>query len=152
MPGPGPALAFLAACGCLATGCVRRTITISTEPAGAMVWLNDREIGRSPVDVDFEYYGTYDVRLEQEGYEPQMTSGDAKAPWWDTVGLDLVAEVLPFPLHSRVEWHYVLELVNDDPEALTRRARDLRDRISEAVVPPEEAPPPAPPTDDRSSP
>jgi hypothetical protein len=43
-------------------------------------------------------------------------------------------------------------LVNDDPEALTRRARDLRDRISEAVVPPEEAPPPAPPTDDRSSP
>jgi hypothetical protein len=134
---PGPALALLAACGCLTTGCVRRTITISTEPPGAMVWLNDREIGRSPVDVDFDYYGTYDVRLEQEGYEPRMTSGAAEAPWWDTVGLDLVAEVLPFRLHSRVEWHYDLEPVNDDPEALTERARTLRAQVAEAEAQPE---------------
>ncbi|MHC4786437.1 MAG: PEGA domain-containing protein [Planctomycetota bacterium] len=152
MPGPGPALALLAACGCLATGCVRRTITISTDPPGAMVWLNDREIGRSPVDVDFDYYGTYDVRLEQEGYEPQMTSGDAKSPWWDTVGLDLVAEVLPFRLHSRVGWHYVLEPINDDPEALTQRARDLRAQVSEAEVPAQQAPPPTTDNDDPSGP
>jgi hypothetical protein len=120
----GPTLALLA-CGCLATGCVRRTITISTDPPGAMVWLNDREIGRSPVDVDFDYYGTYDVRLEREGYEPQMTSGDAKAPLWDMVGLDLVAELLPFDLHSRVEWHYALEPGKKDREALIERARTL---------------------------
>jgi hypothetical protein len=137
----GAALA-LAACGCLATGCVRRTITISTDPPGAMVWLNDREVGRSPVDVDFDYYGTYDVRLEREGYEPLMTSGDAKAPLWDTVGLDLVAEVLPFPLHSRVEWHYVLEPGHDDPEALAGRARTLRSQVAGAEAPTEQAPPP----------
>jgi hypothetical protein len=147
---PGPALALLASWGVLATGCVRRTITISTDPSGAMVWLNDREVGRSPVDVDFDFYGTYDVRLERAGYEPQMTSGDAKSPWWDTVGLDLVAEVLPFRFHSRVEWHYALEPIDDDPEALTRRARDLRSQVPEAQTPTEQVPPP--PANDEAGP
>ena len=74
------------------SGCVRRTITITTEPEGTLVWLNDREVGRTPVEVDFKYYGTYDVRLEHRGYEPMMTSGRADPPWWDHVGLDLIAE------------------------------------------------------------
>ncbi|MHC4100923.1 MAG: hypothetical protein ACYSW1_08620 [Planctomycetota bacterium] len=130
----GPTLALLATSASLATGCVRRTITI-----------------RSPIDVDFDYYGTYDVRLEREGYEPQMTSGDAKAPWWDTVVLDLVAEVLPFDFHSRVEWHYALEPIDDDPEALAQRARELRSQVSEAEAPAEPIPPPAP-ADDGSRP
>jgi len=138
---PRPVLALLAAGGCLATGCVRRTITITTDPSGAMVWLNDREVGRSPLDVDFDFYGTYDVRLEREGYEPQMTSGDAKSPWWDMVVLDLVAEMLPFDFHSRVEWHYSLEPLDDDPEALTRRARELRSKVAEPEPQADEAPP-----------
>jgi hypothetical protein len=140
---PRPVLVLLAAGGCLTTGCVRRTITITTDPPGTMVWLNDREVGRSPIDVDFDFYGTYDVRLEREGYEPQMTSGDAEAPWWDMVVLDLVAELMPFPVHSRVEWHYALEPLDDDPEALTRRARELRSKVAEPEPPVDEAPPPS---------
>jgi hypothetical protein len=147
---PRPALVLLAGCGCLATGCVRRTITITTDPSGAMVWLNDREVGRSPLDVDFDFYGTYDVRLEREGYEPQMTSGDAKGPWWDMAGLDLVAELMPFPIHSRVEWHYALEPIDDDPEALTRRARELRSKVAEPEPHADEGPPP--PDDDGTTP
>jgi hypothetical protein len=142
----------LAASAALTTGCIRRTISISTDPAGSMVWLNDREVGRSPIDVDFDYYGTYDVRVEQEGYEPLMTTGKAKAPLWDTVGLDLISELMPFTLHSRVEWHYALEPVKDDPEALVDRARDLRSHLSPAEAPDEPAPPPAETTEDAASP
>lgn len=109
-----------------AAGCVRRTISITTEPAGAIVWLNDREIGRTPVDVEFAFYGVYDVRLERQGYEPLLTSGDARAPWWETAGLDLVAELAPAALHSRVHWHYVLRPADDDPADLLERARELR--------------------------
>ncbi len=90
----GMVLAALAA----ACGCVRRTITITTEPPGTLVWLNDREVGRTPVQVDFKHYGTYDVRLEHRGYEPMMTSGRANPPWWDHVGLDLFAELTPADL------------------------------------------------------
>ena len=53
-----PLVACGVACLCL-TGCVRRTISISSEPAGALCWLNGREIGRTPLSVDFIYYGDY---------------------------------------------------------------------------------------------
>ena len=107
-------------------GCIRRTLAITTEPSGALLWLNDREVGRTPLEVDFDHYGTYDVRLERDGYEPMMTSGKARAPWWDTVGLDLIAEAVPGTLTSRVEWHYVMKPIDDDRERLIERARDLR--------------------------
>ncbi len=120
-----------AAAGSFATGCVRRTITITTEPPGALVWLNDREIGRSPVDIDFEHYGTYDVRLERPGYEPVMTSGTAQAPLWEFIGVDLLAELAPFRIHNHLKWHYVLVPRNDDPEPLVDRAQRLRSRIAD---------------------
>jgi len=111
-----------------AAGCVRRTLTITTEPSGALLWLNDREVGRTPVEVDFDYYGTYDVRLERDGYEPMMTSGKADAPWWDTVVLDLFAEAVPGTLKSHVRWHYVMQPVDEDRERLIDRARRLREK------------------------
>ncbi|HQI29243.1 MAG TPA: PEGA domain-containing protein, partial [Sedimentisphaerales bacterium] len=45
--------------GVLLTGCVERRLTIYTEPPGAIVTLNDQEIGVSPVTVPFNWYGDY---------------------------------------------------------------------------------------------
>ena len=47
------------------------------------------------MDVPFAWYGTYDVRLEKDGYEPLWTTGEADAPWWEYPGPDLVAEAIP---------------------------------------------------------
>lgn len=49
------------------TGCIERLITVTSQPAGALVYLNDEEVGRTPVTVPFRFYGVYDVRLEHEG-------------------------------------------------------------------------------------
>jgi hypothetical protein len=108
------------------SGCVRRTISITSTPAGALVWVNDQEIGRTPVDVDFVYYGTYDVRLVKDGYEPLLTFGDAAYPLWDLPGPDFFAELVPATIHSEIEWHYDLQPKNDDRGLLLDRARDLR--------------------------
>lgn len=110
----------------LAGGCVERTISITSDPPGALVWLNDREVGRTPVEVGFVHYGTYDVRLSKEGYEPLMTSGEAKPPLWDNVPLDFFAEFVP-GAKSRIAWHYELGPREDDPARLIERARELRD-------------------------
>ncbi len=48
------------------TGCVERTISISSEPSGALVHLNDEEVGRTPLTVPFTFYGTYSVRVTHE--------------------------------------------------------------------------------------
>ncbi len=113
----------------LCTSCVRRTISIVTEPPGALVWLNDREVGRTPIEVEFLYYGTYDVRIVKDGYEPLITSGKADAPLWDVVGIDLAAELMPLDFHSRVEWMYQLEPLTNDEAGLIQRARDLRTQL-----------------------
>jgi hypothetical protein len=121
------------------TGCVRRTLRITSEPPGALVWLNDREVGRTPVDVEFVYYGTYDVRLVLEGYEPLLTTGKVDPPLWDMIGVDFVAEVLPVQLESNASLHYELEPRDDDPVELVERAREMRGRLAPPAAAAEEA-------------
>jgi hypothetical protein len=118
-------LTIVLACTCLA-GCVRRVIDITSDPPGARVWVNDREAGRTPCSIEFTHYGRYDVRLRREGFEPVVGHGDAEAPVWDFVGCDLVSEVIPARLESRVAWHFTLIPTDQDEAALVQRARQMR--------------------------
>src|SRR5438034_9716046 len=128
-------VAFAWACLVAFSGCVRRTLRITSDPSGALVHLNGREIGRTPLEVDFVHYGTYDVVVEKDGYEPMLTSGLAEAPWWDNVPLDLGAELAPAHLRSDIAWKYVLQPRNDDPATLVDRAHELRERLASAPQP-----------------
>ncbi|MFK7959264.1 MAG: PEGA domain-containing protein [Phycisphaerales bacterium] len=119
----------VAAAGFMASGCVERTVSITSEPSGALVYLNDREIGRTPLETGFVHYGTFDVRLVREGSEPLTTVGEARAPIWDTVPLDFFAEIAPLPFTSRIEWHFDLEPVRTDSAGLLERAGGLRSRL-----------------------
>ncbi len=115
-------------------GCVRRTISVTTTPPGAIVFLNDREVGRTPCDVEFLHYGVYDLRLRLEGYEPVVGSGRANAPVWDFIGADFFAELVPAQLESRVEWHFDLEPSNRDADALRVRASEMRSQADDAFA------------------
>lgn len=113
----------------LGTGCVRRTVMVTSTPPGALVYLNDREVGRTPCEVDITYYGRYDVRLVRDGSEPVQTFADANPPLWDMAGPDLIAAVVPANLNSRREWHFDLEPVDVDPASVAARARELRETL-----------------------
>jgi len=113
---------------CCSIGCIKRTITITSEPAGAIVWLNDREIGRTPVVTDFTYYGEYDVRAELHGYQPLMTTKWLHAPSWDVPPIDLVTEVVAPDAHADLHWSFTLEPLEVDPSALIKRAETLRNQ------------------------
>ncbi len=110
----------------LCAGCVRRTIAITSTPSDALVFVNDREVGRTPCEVDFLFYGEYDVRLKHEGYESIVGSGTASAPVWDFIGADLIVEVVPLDLESRVDWHFDFIPANNDPVDLLARARQMQ--------------------------
>ena len=116
-------------------GCVERTVRITSEPSGALVHVNDREIGRTPLEFGFTYYGTYDLRVAKDGYRTFHGPGEASAPLWDYPGPDLVAEVLPVPLESRIDWHVDLEPLPDSPEDLLERAEAFRSEAGLAPAP-----------------
>jgi len=119
-------LAGLALTGCY--GQVQRTITIDSEPQGARCWLNSNEVGRTPVTVPFTWYGVYDVRLENSGYEPLITKAEVSAPYYEWIPLDLAYEtVVPGVRTDAHEFRFALKKAEPvDPDALRQRAEGLR--------------------------
>lgn len=139
------ALPLVAAIVLVLGGCVTRRIVVTSEPPGASVWVNDQQIGRTPAEVGFDYFGMYDVRLRLDGYEPITTKANASAPIYEYPPFDVVAEALPGTRETVITWHYVLkpalELQGDPREqerALIGRAKELG-----AMIPPPPAPAPA---------
>ena len=94
----------------MTVGCVERRLIIHTEPPDAVVWLNDEEIGTSPVSVGFNWYGDYKVRIEKQGYEILNTHRDLPRPAEDYFPLDFFAEVLwPGTITRDTAWTFTLE-------------------------------------------
>lgn len=92
------------------SGCVERKLTINTEPQGALVILNDEEIGTSPVTVSFEWYGDYWVRISKEGYESLNTHRPLKRPLHDIPPFDFFAQIInPNRIVDSYEWTFPLE-------------------------------------------
>lgn len=126
------------------TGCSRRTLEITSEPSGALVWVNDVELGRTPLKASFQHYGEYDVLLRKDGYEPLRTHKTAYTPLHQRPPLDLVTA--PLPIENTTSWHFTLEPSKESTlpkqqleSELTARADELRKQIE-----PPDAPTPTP--------
>lgn len=112
----------------LLAGCVERQLTIVTEPPGAMVALNDEQIGVSPVTVSFNWYGDYWVRLSKDGYQTLDTHRELKGPWYDHFPFDFVVQIAdPTRVVDTYEWTFELEPKQyPTREELIDQARALR--------------------------
>ena len=127
------------ALACALGGCQRRTITVTSEPSGALAYLNDVEVGRTPVEVEFTWFGTYAVRLEKEGYETLETSAEAQAPLHEEPVFDLIFMAIPGEDRTEIAWHFELTPETRDPEGLIERAEALRERFEPRAEPAGEA-------------
>jgi len=116
-------------------GCQQRTLRVTSDPPGAMLHLNDVEVGRTPVEVGFTWFGTYAVKLRLEGYETLETAAEAKAPLHEQPGFDLIAMMLPGEERTEIAWHFELSPERRDPDALIGRAAELRHDYSSADEP-----------------
>ena len=122
----------------LGGGCVERTLTVRTNPPGALVYLNDQEFGRTPQTRPFVWYGTYDVQVRLDGYQSVKTTSPVIAPWWQWVPFDLVAELLPARLEDHHALQYTLKPLSRqqvDPEAIVERGERLRERLESSRLP-----------------
>jgi hypothetical protein len=115
----------------IATGCVERELTINTQPQGAIVTLNDEEIGTSPVTVSFNWYGDYCVRISKEGYETLNTHKELKGPWYDSFPFDFFAQIVSAKRTvDKYEWTFTLEEKRqNDPQELIEKAQKLREQL-----------------------
>lgn len=117
------------------SGCLERTVSVTSEPPGAIVWLNNAEVGRTPVTTGFLFYGDYDLQVRKDGYEALTTHHDLSSPIYEQPPLDLVATALPVRIHTTRDIKVELQPLPDDtPEAqraLIDRASDMRRQVLE---------------------
>ena len=114
----------------LFAGCVERKLTINTQPQGALVILNDEEIGTSPVMVSFEWYGDYWVIINKEGFETLDTHRELKGPWYDHFPFDLLAMLNPKRTIDSYEWTFELApKVEAKREELIDSAEKLKEEL-----------------------
>jgi len=100
-------------------GCVERRVTITTEPAGALVYFADEEIGRTPLTVPFTWYGDRELIIRLEGYQTLRRHMVLRAPWYDIPPWDLVSQAfVPWTYRHHDRRHYDLEPLAVPPEAV----------------------------------
>ena len=126
------------AAGLAGGGCVERELQVNSDPQGALVYLNEQEVGRTPLRQDFTWYGTYDVAVRKEGYETLKTTSPVIAPWWQWIPFDFVADVLPFRLKDSHALRYTLKPTTQtavDPDRLVQRGQSMRDQLESGEKP-----------------
>jgi len=149
--------ALLTACAVLvATGCVQRRMTIRSNPPGALVYVDDYQLGTTPVSHDFVYYGTRKIRLVKDGYETLTVRQPFPVPWYEIFPLDFVTEnLIPWEIRDeRVVELAMQPAASTPPELVVSRAEQVRlaagslpPAVAQSVAPPAAVPQPraAPP-------
>lgn len=114
--------------GTTSTGCVRRRMTVVSNPPGATVYIDNQEVGVTPCSTTFTYYGTRQIRLVRDGYETLTVEQPILPPWYQIPPLDFMAEnVWPREVRDERTLAYPLRPQIIVPqEQLMRRAEQLR--------------------------
>jgi PEGA domain len=123
---------------CLQGGCVRRRMTIRSTPPGAKVYVDDVEIGTTPVSTYFNYYAARKITLIKDGYRTETNYQRILPPWYEVPPLDFFSENL-WPKELRDERILDFQLVPQEvvpQEKLLRRAENLRLNARQGILSP----------------
>lgn len=116
----------------LQTGCVHRRVTINSNPVGALVRIDGKDIGYTPASIDYTWYGTREVQLLKDGYETQTQFIKIGTPWYQRFPLDFISDNF-LGTHVRDHRRFDLTMQPKQPDVASdviQRGRSLR---SEAV-------------------
>jgi len=129
-------LIALAACACQ-FGCVQRRMLVRSNPPGALLYVDDYEIGTTPVGVNFTYYGTRKFRLVKDGYETVTEMRKISAPWYEWPVLDFISEnFVPGQIRDQRCMDFQLRpQVVTPTDQLLGRAEELRRGVQAASIP-----------------
>jgi len=110
------------------SGCVERRLIIRTNPPGALAYVDDNEVGLTPVAISPIYYGSRKIRLVKDGCETLTVIQSVPPPWYEIPPLDFFSETLvPGKLRDVRTYDYQLRpqgVVSQ--EELLARAENLR--------------------------
>ena len=123
----------------LLSGCVKRAIVIESDPPGALVQINGRQVGETPLEHEFITHGGYVFTLSKSGFQEVVARERVMAPWHQWIPLDVVTELLiPAQFNDVHTFHYSLQPLKPAERIAAEpppRLEDLRIRLRGATDP-----------------
>jgi hypothetical protein len=129
-----------------AEGAVRRRLNVRSNPPGALVYVDNQQIGTTPCSVDFVYYGTREIRLIKPGFETLTVNQPIPTPWYEFPGLDFISENLlatKIRDNRTVTYNLSPQLIVPTPELLDRANQLRQDTLRNPLAPGAVVAPPA---------
>jgi PEGA domain len=117
---------------------VRRRLTVRTNPPGAVVYVDDQEIGVTPCSASFVYYGTRKITVMKDGYKTETLFQKLNPPWYEIPPLDFISENL---VSREVRDERIVDVQLAAAEVIPQqklldRAQALRDSVATGSVTP----------------
>ncbi|MAT13869.1 MAG: hypothetical protein CMJ46_01205 [Planctomyces sp.] len=116
------------------SGCasVFRRITIESDPPGALVKVDGKEVGYTPASLSFTYYGTHEITLIKDGYQTLTVMQKVQAPWYQWPGIEFFADNFsPQKITDRHVFRYSMQRQQIPPSnELLQRGRSFRSQAT----------------------
>jgi hypothetical protein len=132
------AVAVLAVIGEPAHAIVRRRLNVNSNPQGALVYVDNQQVGVTPCSVDFTYYGTREIRLIKPGFETLTVNQPIPTPWYQYVGLDFISEnLVPMKIRDNrtVNYNLAPQLLVPTQELIDRGNQLRQDTLQYGTAP-----------------
>ena len=131
-----PAIAILVVLILTQAGCIRKRMTVRTNPPGAMAYIDKQPIGLTPVSTSFTYYATRNIEVVRDGYKTERFLRKIHPPWYAIPPLDFFSETL-WPFENRDERIIDVQLTAEPDvprEALIASGEQLRLQAGQGVA------------------
>jgi hypothetical protein len=132
------AVALVSIAALPADAIVRRRLNVNSNPQGALVYVDNQQIGTTPCSVDFTYYGTREIRLIKPGFETLTVNQPIPAPWYQYTPIDFVAENLVTTKirdNRTVNYNLAPQLIIPTQELLDRANQLRQDTLQYGMAP-----------------
>jgi PEGA domain len=117
---------------------VRRRLNVNSNPQGALVYVDNQQIGTTPCSVDFTYYGTREIRLIKAGFETLTVNQPIPAPWYQYTPIDFVSEnlvTMKIRDNRTVNYNLAPQLIVPTQELIDRANQLRQDTLQYGMMP-----------------
>lgn len=91
-------------------GCVRRIVTIDSQPQGAQIYFDRKLIGQTPYTHEFLYYGAHRLELVKKGYDNVSTTLKLKGPLYEYFPISIFTElIIPWKITNEHKFAFELK-------------------------------------------